>query len=113
MSNRNGACTETGKRMFWSRADAKQFIRQHHYKNHQAYRCEACNWYHVGGQHGVKSRIAHREGMHLTPIPDAARMLGVSQSIVRLIIASGKADGNDDGIRTQDLEELQKAMWRV
>lgn len=112
MNERKGGCTTTGKRQFWTRKNAKEFIRWHHYKNHQAYKCEHCGYFHIGGEHSEQSRIAHRTGIGMTPIPDAARMLAVSQTVIRLIIQSGKAHGNDQAIRTEDLTQLQEAMYR-
>lgn len=112
MNERKGACPASGKRQFWTRKEAKEFIRWHHYKNHQAYKCETCSWYHVGGEHSEQSRIAHRTGIGMTPISDAARMLAVSQTVIRLIIQSGKARGTNEAIHTQDLTRLQEAMYR-
>lgn len=112
MSERKGGCPATGKVMHWTRKQARDFIKRHHYKNHQAYRCEHCNYFHVGGEHGTGSRIEHRTGIGMTPIPDAARALGVSQTVIRLLIKSGKSRGDDDGINSQDLERIQQAMWR-
>lgn len=112
MSDRKGGCPTTGKRQFWSRKEAKEFMRRHHYKNHQAYKCDGCRFFHVGGEHSEQSRIAHREGIGTTPINDAARMLAVKPSVIHLIIQSGKARGNNTSIRTEDLTRLKEAMYR-
>lgn len=109
---RRGGCPATGKAQYWSRREAKDAIKRHHHKNMMAYKCDSCRFFHVGGRHGETSRIAHREGLHTTPIPDAARMLGVTQTVVRLIITSGKARGNDTSIHTDDLNQLIQLTWR-
>jgi len=113
MNQRRGGCPTTGKAMFWTRDQAKQFKRRHEYRNLTIFKCADCGYFHLGGNHGEQSRHAHRNGIGMTPIPEAARMLAVSQQVIRLIIQSGKAHGDSDNIRTTDLTQLQEAMYRT
>ncbi|MFJ5106783.1 MULTISPECIES: hypothetical protein [unclassified Glutamicibacter] len=113
MSERRGGCPTTGKAMFTTRNQAKQFRRRKEYRDQHIYKCTHCGYFHMGGTHGEQSRHAHRNGIGMTPIPEAAQMLAVSQTVIRLIIQSGKAHGDDNNIRTEDLNKLQKAMYQT
>lgn len=109
-----GVCQTTGKRNYATHKEAKAARRRLRDNigvgGTDTYLC-ACGFHHVGGRHGEQSRIAHRTTLGTTPIREAAQQLGVNIRIIRLIIESGKARGNQNTINTQDLNQIQQRMW--
>ncbi|WP_102157689.1 hypothetical protein [Zhihengliuella halotolerans] len=116
-----GICMDTGKLKYVSRKEAKRVVRLKGWRDMSVYACPDCSHIHIGGWHGVKDRIAHRE-LHGTdrvepepqvPIEDAAAELGVSTDAIRRAIAVGAARGTDTHIHHGDLARLRECTWRT
>lgn len=119
MSVRRGNCAVTGKVCFTSRAKAKEVIRNKHMVGVSTFLCESCSYFHVGGWHGTKDRLAHRE-MHgatgdttAMPIDHAARFLGVSVDIVHRMIQAGKVRGTDTRVDSTDISRIKLQILRT
>lgn len=105
---RRGACTATGKRIYITRADAKQNMRRSHLKDLAVYKCGDCGYFHQGGWHGSKDRAVHRgeNPPDTISIAEASGILGVSITFIHRLIDTGKIRTfGGDPIRA-DIERL-------
>lgn len=58
---RRGACPTSHKVCYHNRAAAKQHVRRANMAEVSVYKCDDCQFFHIGGWGGLKDRAAHRE----------------------------------------------------
>lgn len=108
------------KRRFATRAEAKHHARRYPSSAARAYKCETCGFFHLGRNHGIESREAHRDihgwgdgvNREYVSLAAAREILRVSEGVMARIVESNRFRITALGIHQDDLKRLRSATYR-